>query len=206
MAPDNGTQLALDFRQANQMISTAHEDLGSIPEDVEAELPGRPLDGVPSVVFRIGARFTSVARSNGDRVLASRIVSHAPVLLAASQAAAASASGSATARVIRSAAQQVVERKQLQSIWRTGNRVLGAAGVARALVTLSAAGGSKATLDQIRQATNKLGAVWVDEKKENPSQSWSEPMMVGAAMLEALLESLGASEIEVEPPVPRAAG
>jgi hypothetical protein len=193
----------LEPRQGDPMISTAHEDLSLIPDDLEAEVPGRPLNGEPRLVFRIGARFTTLARSNGDRVVASRVVSHAPVLLAASQAAAASASGSATARVIRSAARQVVERKHFHSSWRAGNRVLGAAGVAQALVTLSAAGGPKATLIQIQQATDKLGAVWVDENKTSPSQGWVEPMLVGAAMLEALLERLGASEIEVEPEVPR---
>ena len=185
------------------MISTAQENLTLISEDAEAEVPGHPLNGEPKLVFRIGARFTTLTRSSGGRVVASGVVSHAPLLLAASQASAASASGSATARVIRSAARQVVERKHFHSFWRAGSRVLGAAGVARALVTLSAAGGRKATLVQIQQATDKLGAVWVDEKKASPSQGWVEPMMVGAAMLEALLERLGASEIEVEPEAPR---
>ena len=73
-------------------------------------------------------------------------------------------------------------------------------------MTLSAAGGRKATLSQIEQATDKLGAVWVDEKKASPSQGWVEPMMVGAAMLEAMLECLGANEIEVEPDAPRQLG
>ena|SRR5579863_4089006 len=157
-----------------------------------------------SVVLRIGARFTTAARTSGDRIVASRVVSHGAILLAASQAAAAGASGAATARVIRSAAQQVAHSKPFGTSWQAGGRVLGAAGVASALVALSASGGSSATVRQIREVTDRLGACWADEKRSGPSQPWIQPMLVGGAMLEALLELLGASEIEVEADLPRA--
>jgi len=80
---------------------------------------------------------------------------------------------------------------------------MGAAGVASALVALSAGGGSTATLDEIRQATDKLGICWAEEKRTGPPQHWIQPMLVGGAMLEALLELLGEREIEAESDLPR---
>ena len=157
-----------------------------------------------SVVLRIGTRFTTAAHSLGGRVIASRVVSHGPVLLAISQATAANASGAATARVIRSAARQMAERRRLQGFSEAGCRVVGGTGLARAVVILGAAGESRATLAQIRQATEKLGGAWADEKGADASRSWIRPMMVAAAMLESLLECLGATEIEAESEVPQA--
>jgi|GEM_PF-6268238 len=159
-----------------------------------------------SLFIRIGARYTTAARADGDRMMAFRIVSHGPVMLAASQAAAAGASGGAAARVLRAAAEQIAERARLETLLGAACPVVGTVGIARAVITLGSAGGYKATLEQIHAATDMLGMNWVEGKRTGRSQDWIEPLMVGSAVLGAILERLGAPEIlaESETPVERA--
>jgi hypothetical protein len=155
-----------------------------------------------SVVIRIGAKFTTAVRTEGERVVALRIVSHGAVLLAASQAEAASASGTAAARVVRAAARQVAERAQLEILRGAERPVIGAPGIARAVIDLGSSGASRATLEQVHAATDTLGVSWVEQKKDPASRSSIGAMMIGAAMLGAILEYLGAREIEAEPEPP----
>lgn len=165
------------------------------------------LAGAPpaerSVVIRIGAKFTTAVRTEAERVVALRIISHGAVLLAASQAAAASASGSAAARVVRAAARQVAERAQLDILRGLDRPVIGAAGIARAVIDLGSSGGSRATLEQVHEATDTLGVAWVAEQKDPGSRTSTGSMMIGAAVLGAILEHLGACEIEAEPESPQ---
>jgi hypothetical protein len=156
------------------------------------------------VVVRVGARFTTVVRTADDRPVASRILSHGPVLLAASQAEAANASGGAAARLIRSAARQIAERVRIEALGGTICPVIGTTGVARAVITFGSSGASRATLDQLHAATDTLGVAWVARKKYGKSHQGVEPMLIGSAVLGAILESLGATEIvaEAESPDP----
>jgi hypothetical protein len=160
------------------------------------------LAGAPpaahSVVLRIGVKFTTAVHTDGERLVALRIVNHGAVLLAASQAEAASATGGAAARVIRAAARQVAERARLEVLRGITCPVVGAVGIARAVIDLGSSGGSKATLDQVHDATDTLGLAWVDRKKDPASRTLVEPMMIGSAVLGAILECLGACEIEAE--------
>lgn len=165
-------------------------------------LTGASMSG-ESLVVRVGARFTSAFRVLEERSMAARIVSHGPVMLAASQAAAASASGTAAARVLRAAAQQVVQRARLEILGRITCPMVGATGIARAVITLGAAGGSKATVEQVHAATDTLAATWVEGRKGGVSQVWVEPMMIGSAVLGAILETLGTNEIAAEVEAPR---
>jgi hypothetical protein len=159
-----------------------------------------------TLVIRVGARYTTAVRADADRMMAYRVLNHGPVMLAASQAAAASASGTATARVIRAAAEQVAERGRLETLFGTACPVIGTAGIARAVITLGAAGRSRATLDQINAAIETLGMNWVEGRRRGAFQeALVEPMLVGAAVLGAILARLGATEIlaEAEAPVDR---
>jgi hypothetical protein len=152
-----------------------------------------------SLLIRIGTRYTTAARADGRRMVGFRIVSHVPVMLAASQAAAAGASGGAAARVLRAAAEQIAERARLETLLGAACPVVvGTAGIARAVITLGSAGGHKASVKQIQAATDVLGIEWVDGRGAGRSQDWIEPMMVGAAVLGAVLERLGAREILAE--------
>jgi hypothetical protein len=137
-------------------------------------------------------------------MMAFRLLGHGPVMLAASQAAAASASGTAAARVVRAAAEQVAERGRLETLLGATCPIVGTAGIARAVITLGSTGGSKATLEQIHTATDTLGMNWAERKRPGRlQQGWIEPMLVGAAVLGAVLARLGATEIiaEAEAPV-----
>ena len=184
-------------------------DLGD-PEDEARRLCSAAAAADPeagqSLRIRVGPRHTTAVRADAERLMAFRILSHGPVMLAASQAAAASASGAAAARVVRAAAEQVAERGRLETLLGTPCPIVGTAGIARAVITLGSAGGSRATLDQIHAATNTLGVNWADGKRSGRlQQGWIEPMLVGAAMLGAILVRLGAMEIlaETEAPVDR---
>lgn len=146
---------------------------------------------------------TTVVRAPDDDPTALRIIRHGPVALAASQAAAASASAGAVARVIRAAARQVAERARLDGLRGLACPVLGTAGIARAVIRLGAAGRSRATLEQVRAATDTLAETWVAARQGGRPQAWVEPMMIGSAVLGAVLEELGATDVAVEGEAPR---
>ncbi len=180
---------------------------GPAPEaTASGEDARRPQKGAPggsaasgqSLVVRVGTRFTTVFRFVAGRPMASRMFSHGPVVLAASHAAAASANGSAAARVMRLAAQQVAEQAGLEGLNAIKSPVLGAASVARAVITLGAAGGSRATVRQIHGATDTLANTWVDARKGGLSHQGVESIMIGSAVIGAILDFLCASEIAVE--------
>lgn len=152
------------------------------------------------LLIRIGTTSTRTERLVGQRLVAFRVLSHGPVLLAASQAQAANASGAAAARVVRAAARQVAERAQLDSLNGTDCPVVGAGEIARAVITLGSDGRSHATVEQLRAATHALGLTWVADPPDGQSRRWVEPMLIGAAILESALEFLGVDRISAEQP------
>jgi hypothetical protein len=167
------------------------EDEGPQSRD-EALTPG--IGFRQSLLVCVGIQHTTAVRMDAGQTIAYRIVSHGPALLAAAQAAAARASGPAAARVIRAAAEQVVDRGRLEKLFVTGCPVVATAGIASAVITL--AGGVRATTEQIQVATDRLGIDWARQRGS------VEPMLIGAAMLGAILARLGADEIIVERQVP----
>jgi hypothetical protein len=146
----------------------------------------------------VGARFTAAARTTGEQHVACRILSHGPVLLAAAQAEAANANGGAAARVIRSAAEQAAEHARIENLRGAFGPVIGTAGIARAVITFGSSGSSIATLDQVRSATDTLASAWVERTNEWAPHQWLEPMLIGAAVIGAILECLGATAIAAE--------
>jgi hypothetical protein len=71
------------------------------------------------------------------------------------------------------------------------------------VIRLGASGRARARVAQIRTATETLAETWVAGHRDGRPQEWVAPMMVGSAVLAAMLECLGASEITVEAEVPR---
>jgi hypothetical protein len=172
------------------------EEARRLGKDALAPATGR------SVVIRVAARFTTAVRADGDRLIAVRIISHGPVTLAASHAEAASANGVAAARMLRAAANQVAERARLENLADTTCAVVGTVGIARAVITLASNGGSKATMEQVHAATEKLAVNWVEANRTGHAQNWIVPMTIGAAVLGAVLERLGVSEVQAEDETP----
>ncbi|HVZ73598.1 MAG TPA: hypothetical protein VHJ20_14565 [Polyangia bacterium] len=142
-------------------------------------------------------RFTTVVRVERGAPPVLRLLRHGPVSLAMSQATAAHANGGAVARMLRSAAQQVVERARLDDLPMRGLAVSGTADIARAVVTLAGGGRSVATLAEVRTATETLATSWV-EAADAAGAAWIQPMLIGAAVLGELLAALGAHEITLE--------
>ena len=182
----------MSLRAHARMLDTA------VPSRNESDCPPATQQ---TVVLQVGERFTTAVRSDGRRTMVSRTVSHGPVILAASQAQAARANGGAAARLLRVAAWQVAERARLHLLRGVPCPVVVRDGIARDVVMLGSAGGSRATREQVQQATDLLGMNWVERKRTGQPADWIEPMMIGSAVLEAVLEQLGVDEIVSEPDV-----
>ena len=148
-----------------------------------------------SLVLHVGAKLTTATRSGPGEDVAMRVIRHGPVMLAASQARAAKAAGIAAARVVRAAARQVVERAQLDPFLGGPCPVLVSSGIARAVITLGSSGQSRATVEEIHGATDALAETWVQAKAGEKPDPWAEPMMVGAAVLGAILDWVGATDV-----------
>jgi hypothetical protein len=174
----------------------------------ENDRPGRTgLASMPPpgevLIVGVGSNFSTAMRAVGGQTLALRMVRHGAVSLAASHAAAASASGAAVVQLLRAAAAQVAQRARLDLLRGSECPVLGSAGISRAVIKLGAGGRSRATLDQVRSATETLAETWVAELRANRPQAGIETMMIGAAVLEAVLDGIGAREIVVDDETPR---
>jgi hypothetical protein len=156
-----------------------------------------------SLVVRSGATFSTAIRALGEQPLAFRFVRHRPVMAAAAHAAAAGGDAGAVARAACAAARQVAERSQLDLLRGIACPVLGTAGIARAVIRLGGAGRSRARVDQIRAATDTLAETWLAGERDGRPQSWVAPMLIGSAVLGAMLEWLGVGEITVEAETPR---
>jgi hypothetical protein len=175
------------------MMSTEDES-----RDVaEVELPRLQPTG-QTLVVSVGSKLSTAVRAVGQEPVAMRLVRHGAVSLAAAHAAAANASGAAVARVLRVAAGQVAERARLELLRGSECPVLGAAPITRAVIRLGAVGRSRATIEQVRSATETLAETWVADPRARNDQAGIETMMIGAAVLEAILDGLGAREIAVD--------
>jgi hypothetical protein len=171
-------------------------------QDIEMRQPPGGATGISrarkTVIVSVGPKLTTVCHPRSDGAPVVRLMRHGPVALAASQALAASATVRAAARLMGVAAQQVTERAGLGELRGSVDDVLGSAGNASVLIKLAGDGRSRATLDELHIATETLVATWVASEKGSEAAQWSEPMMVGAAILAAVLEELGVGEISVE--------
>jgi hypothetical protein len=175
---------------------------GAADDEGEGSPRVPPLVSVPAprpvLVVTVNSRFTTVLWNVAGLPPQVRIVRHGAVALAVSQAAAANASAGAVARMIRAAAQQVVERSRLGEVRGLGGPALGLAELVRALVKLGARGRTCATVEEIRATTDTLAVAWADAQAEGVAASWVEPMMVASAVLGAILEHVAATAISLE--------
>lgn len=149
-----------------------------------------------SLVITIGARHTVVSRAGSAGVICG-LLRHGPVLLAVSQAAAASAQGRALARVVRTAADQVAERSGLAVLFGTEGPIVAAAGIASELAQIASGGGRIATAAQLHAVTERLAMKFVRERR-GPVLAQTggiEILLVGAAVTAGLLAQVGAAEI-----------
>ena len=162
-------------------MSEPNPPSGMTPTDDETDDPApasvRPTE--ETLVVSIGARLSTAVHAVGDQLATLRTLRHSAVTLAASQAAAASASGGAVVRVIRSTAQQVAERARLDMLRGIRCDVCASPGIGGAVIRLGASGASRATIQQVRRATDVLAEAWVAEQRAGRPQRWVQPMMVG---------------------------
>jgi hypothetical protein len=186
---------------ASRCEKHAHDDSDDALDVASANRHGPPplLASVPRVEvmlsISIGPRLTTVT---GEDV-PPRLVRHGAVELAVSQAYAANAKAAAVARVVRAAARQVVEHARLAPMAERRGPVVGTEGMARAVITFGALGRGSATVDQLRVATETFADSWVTSTKEGRTAVGVQYMMVGSAVLGAILEQLGVPEIFLEP-------
>jgi len=150
-----------------------------------------------SVSVTVGSRLTTVVAKRGGDAPIVKIVRHGAVRLAASQAAAASARAGAAARVIRATADQVVERARIAELGGFDVSSLRASGLAQAVIGLGAPGRSRATVNEVRAATEALAGLWTASAPDERASSAVESMMIASAVLSSILESLGSDAVTV---------
>jgi len=148
-----------------------------------------------SVHIRVGSRYTQAFHGAQDRAVLSRALPHSPVVLAATQAEAARASGVATARLVRAAARQVAERAGLEGLALLASPVVAVGSIARAVITVGGGGRDTITVAQLQSTIEKFAVAWVARRRGMPFQRFLDPMLIGAAMLEATLQCLETNEI-----------
>jgi hypothetical protein len=172
-------------------IMSAREDAGRICVAVLAGMP----TSIRSLVIRVGERFTTVVFATGSQPAVFWNLDHSPVMVAASQAAATNASGPDTADTLRAAAVDTVAGSRLRLVRGASCRVIGISNMARAIVTLAAEGESSATVQQLRGATDTLADTWAEGRMRGFPRGWVGLIMIGAAVLEAVIACVGAREI-----------
>jgi hypothetical protein len=150
----------------------------------------------------VGARLSTIVPAKEETPAVLRLIRHGPVALAASQAAAASASPGAVARVLGAAAEQVIDRARLDELRGHAGPVRGTEGLAWSVVALAAPGRSRATLAELRATTEALAANWIAARLEQRAQPRVETLMIGSAVLAAIVDCLGVGEIWIEPAEP----
>jgi hypothetical protein len=150
------------------------------------------------LLISVGTESTMVVRpaENDERALL-RVIKHGPVALAAAQAAAAKGSAGAVARVLRSAARQVVERAHFPDPPPEADLVLGS-GAVGAVIAICAGTRSRATVAEVRNATDTLAEAWLAAARESRPRAAVESMMIGSAVLGEILETLGKAEIAID--------
>jgi hypothetical protein len=182
----------------------AHDD-----DEVVPEMPARrlvplarlPVAGPIMLCVSIGPNLTTVGSASTSEDL--RFVRHGAVALAVSQAAAARANSGAVARVVRAAAQQVIERARLDELRATAETIVGSEAMAKAVITFGASGRTSATIGEVRAATETFAESWVSSTREGRPSLGVQYLMIGSAVLAAILEALAIDEIFVEGSVPR---
>lgn len=156
--------------------------------------PAAVLGGL-FVVVRIGFRFSLVVRADATSVVGFRVVNHGPVILASSQAEAASASGRAKARVLIAAAEQVVDRARLDDLRGAPAPVIAADGIASAVIQLASGVGATASVEALRGLTEALSVRWTEGKRSGRAALSIAQLTIGTAVLTAMLDRIGAAEI-----------
>jgi hypothetical protein len=172
-------------------IMSAREDAGRICVAVLAGTPASKR----SLVVRVGERYTTVVFATGSQPAVLWNLDHGRAMVAAAQAAAANASGPDTAGTIRAAAADTVAGSRLRLVRGASSRVIGISNMAHVIVTLAAEGESSATAGQLRGATDTLAETWAEGRTRAFPRGWVGAIMIGAALLEAVIACVGALEV-----------
>lgn len=189
------------------MIATRVESLSDEPVEVElisAREDARrlclgALEGEPrsarSLVVRVGETFTTVVYAVGGQPTVVWNISHSAAVVAANEAVEAHASEEDATFRIREVTHQTVGRARLGLLRGSNCRVVAASRIARAVITLAAEGGNVATAEQIRAATETLSETWAEDQIGGLPGGGVGALLVGAAVLEALVDAVGCREI-----------
>jgi hypothetical protein len=174
-------------------LISGREDAGRI---CVGTLAGTPLTA-RSLVIRIGERFTTVVFATGSQPAVFWNLDHSAVMISAAQSAAANATAAHTADGLRAAAAAAIAGSRLRLVRGTPCRILAISNMASAIITLAAEGGGSATPTQLRAATDTLVDSWTDGRVRGFPRGWVGVIMVGAAVLEAIMVGVGAELITV---------
>jgi hypothetical protein len=148
-----------------------------------------------SLVVGVGETSTTMVFAAGERPVAFWKVRHERTAQATVHAAEARLGREEAAASVRAAARVALERVHLSALRGFGCHVVGASRLARAIVTMSADGADRASLEEVSRATNQLLARSIESRIRGFPGDWVRAFAVGAAVLEAAMLELGASSV-----------
>jgi hypothetical protein len=150
------------------------------------------VPGVPrSLIAAVGERLTTIVLAIGDRPALIWTVAHAPLLVATARADQTKPLGRELVETLRESAKEVLVEARVGVMRLLQCEVVAASRVARAVVTLGAAGGREASTRELGTALATLGATWEEQSARGDTPSWLRTTLVAAAMLEGVLRTLG---------------
>jgi hypothetical protein len=195
-------------------MSSEHDTL-SAREDVRRVCLGVLAGAPPSgrfLLVSVGEGFTTAVFALGAEAIVFWNVSHAALVATAVEAEASNTSGRDAVSLLRAVALESMQRSRLGLLGGDRCQIVGASRIARAVITLAAEGGSAATPDQVRNATDTLAETWAEGRLLGFPRARVRAMLVGAAVLEAVVGVLGGEPISATAEalprllLPRAAG
>jgi hypothetical protein len=148
------------------------------------------------LAIRSGVKWTHVVLVTGSQPSVRWSIDHGlllEVLVARTTSTDVSARGISEA--VRTAATSVVPASRLRFVPAQSCSVVGCGAVARAITTLAARGGRRVTAAQISAATDSLAEAWVDALIRGHSTGWYSALLIGCAVMEAVIGCVSGSEI-----------
>ena len=148
------------------------------------------------LVLGSGVKWTSVVLVRGSQPSVRWNIDHSPPLgVLVARTMATEMNARCISDAIRAAAIGVVATSRLGPATGSSCCVVGRFDLACAIVTLAGNGKRRASAEQICRATDSFADAWVEALSRGSSAGWYSALMVGAAVMEAVVGCVGAGEI-----------
>jgi hypothetical protein len=171
----------------------ASEDPVALCRRVAQALPGRPR----RLVAAVGEHLTTIVCAVGDQPVVLWTVPHGQLLEATFVD-----NGDRLVGRLRASATVALAASRIGVMRLLRCELVAASRLARAVVTLGAEGGRAATPRELAAALQTLASTWEEQCTRGASPAWLRTTLVGAAMVEGIVRSLGGGRIVTMPEAP----